>query len=54
MYTVDKFKWIITYIPSGSKTLTETTEVPGSNKLEAQQYFSKYYEGKIISIKQKF
>ena len=50
----NKFTWTVTYIPAGSRVLTKTTEVPGDNKLEAQQYFSKYYEGKIVSIDQKF
>ena len=50
----NKFIWVVTYIPAGSKVLTKTTEVPRDNKLEAQQYFSKYYEGKIVSIDQKF
>ena len=54
MYKTNKFEWLVTYIPAGSKVLTETTEVPGDSKLEAQQYFSKYYEGKIVSIEQKF
>ena len=48
------YKWLVTYLPLGSKVLTETTEVIGENKLKAQQYFSKYYEGKIVSIERKF
>ncbi len=50
----NKFTWIVTYIPAGSSVLTTTTEVTGNDKLQAQQYFSKYYEGKIVKIEQKF
>ncbi len=48
------FKWLITYIPFGSTVTTKTTEVVGASKLEAQQYFSQHYIGKIVSIEQKF
>lgn len=47
------YDWIITYIPLGSTIMTKTTEVVGANKLQAQQYFSKYYAGKIVSIEKK-
>ena len=49
------FNWIITYIPLlGGVINATTTEVIGANKLEAQQYFSKYYAGQIVNIERKF
>ena len=46
------YKWLVTYIPFGNTCMTETTTVVGDTVLQAQEYFSKYYVGKIISIRQ--
>lgn len=45
--------WTITYVPQGCVCITQETQVTGNTKLEAQQYFSKYYLGKIINIEKK-
>lgn len=45
--------WTITYIPLGDKLRTRTIEVVGGSELEAQKYFTRYYDGKIINIRKK-
>ena len=47
------YYWVVTYIPLATKLRIRTTDVVGSNESEAQKYFTRYYEGKIINIRKK-